>query len=115
MTGNTTAKDIVLSYIQALDSLNYNEAKSYLNDKIKIFGPAGEQFSSPTDFINMLQNFKGKYDIKKVFTDSGEVCVLYDLITESVVAFMSSWYQLENDKIVSIKTIFDSKLFPLTN
>ena len=113
MTRNTDVRDIVLKYIQNLDSLEYDKAKNYLNDKIKISGPAGEQFSNPTDFIKMLQVYNGKYDVKKVFFDDNEVCVLYNIITESVVAFMSSWYIIENEKIVFIKTIFDSKLFPL--
>ena len=115
MTKNINARDIVLKYIENLDSLEYDKAKNYLDDRIKISGPAGEQFANSTNFIKMLKNYNGKYDIKKVFFDDNDVCVLYDLITDSVVAFMSSWYKIENEKIVSIKTIFDSKLFPIIN
>ncbi|MFW9929038.1 MAG: nuclear transport factor 2 family protein [Candidatus Thorarchaeota archaeon] len=105
-------KDIVIEYIKALDEYNYNKAKKYLNEKVKIHGPAGEAFSNPTDFINMLQRFRGKYDMKKVFVDGNDVCVLYDLKTSNVTAFMASWYQIDNNKIISVRTIFDSKLFP---
>lgn len=114
MKTNTTKlkpKDIILDYIKNLDSLDYKKASSYLNDKIKIHGPAGEQFTNPIDFINMLEKFKGKYDIEKVFTDENDVCVLYNLKTSSITAYMSSWYKIEDGKITFVKTIFDSKLF----
>ena len=111
MIKNTQAKDIVQEYITKLDNFEYENAKIYLSDKIKISGPAGEQFTNPDDFITMLENFKGKYDVQKVFFDDNEVCVLYNLRTDSVVTFMSSWYKIESEKIISIKTIFDSKLF----
>ena len=55
MTKNINARDIVLKYIENLDSLEYDKAKNYLDDRIKISGPAGEQFANSTNFIKMLK------------------------------------------------------------
>lgn len=102
-------KDIVMSYIRALDNWKYDEALDYLHDRVRIRGPAGETFGRPRDFIGMLRKYKGKYDIKKVFADGDDVCVLYDLTTTGPRVYMSSWYRVKDGKIVSIETVFDPR------
>ncbi|HYC11992.1 MAG TPA: nuclear transport factor 2 family protein [Nitrososphaerales archaeon] len=102
-------KEVVMSYIRALDSWEYDEALDSLHERVRIKGPAGETFGKPKDFIGMLRKYKGKYEIKKVFADGNDVCVLYDLATKGSRVYMSSWYRVEDGKIVSIETIFDSK------
>jgi hypothetical protein len=105
------SRDVVMAYIGALDSQHYEEALEHLHDKVQIRGPAGETFGKPLDFIEMLRKYHGKYDIKKVFADGDDVCVLYDLKTDGPTVFMSSWYQVRAGKIVSIHTIFDPRAF----
>ena len=100
-------REAVLSYIRALDNGEYEKALEYLNDKVRIRGPAGETFGKPLDFIEMLRKYRGRYSIKKVFVDGEDVCVLYDLATTGPTLYMSSWYQVKNGRITSIETIFD--------
>jgi len=108
---STQPKDIVMSYIAALDDQKYEEAMGFLHEKILIRGPAGETFGKPLDFVEMLQKYRGRYDVKKVFIDGDDVCVLYDLATVGPTVFMSSWYQVKDGKIVSIQTVFDPRPF----
>ena len=105
------SKDTVMSYIRALDGQDYDGALKYLHDRVRIRGPAGETFGKPLDFIEMLRSYHGKYDVKKVFSDEDDVCVLYDLKTSGPTVFMSSWYQVRDGKIVSIQTVFDPRAF----
>jgi ketosteroid isomerase-like protein len=105
------SKDTVMSYIRALDGQDYDGALKCLHDRVRIRGPAGETFGKPLDFIEMLRSYHGKYDVKKVFSDGDDVCVLYDLKTSGPTVFMSSWYQVRDGKIVSIQTVFDSRAF----
>jgi hypothetical protein len=98
-----------MSYIDALDSQNYVAALGYLDDKVRIKGPARETFGVPREFIDMLRRYRGRYDVKKVFADQDDVCVLYDLILSVATVFMSSWYVVKNGKIVSIQTVFDPR------
>ena len=103
--------EVVMAYINALDSQDYDAAMNHLHDKVRIRGPAGEAYGKPYDFIEMLRKYRGKYDIKKAFADGDDVCLLYDLKTNGPTVFMSSWYQVKQGKIVSIQTIFDPRAF----
>lgn len=104
-------KGIVMSYIAALDQQRYNDALGVLHEKVRIRGPAGETFGKPLDFIEMLRKYHGRYDVKKVFVDGDDVCVLYNLVMAGPNVFMSSWYQVRDGKIVSIRTVFDPSQF----
>jgi hypothetical protein len=104
-------KNVVMAYINALHNQDYDAALRYLHDKVRIRGPAGESFGKPMDFVDMLRKYQGKYDVKKVFADASDVCVLYDLVTSLGTVFMSSWYLVEAGKITSIQTIFDPRAF----
>jgi SnoaL-like protein len=111
MESEEGAKETVMSYIRALDAGRYDEALAHLHERVRIKGPAGETFGKPLDFIEMLRKYKGKYDIKKVFADGKDVCVLYDLATTGSTVYMSSWYQVREGKIASVVTVFDPRAF----
>jgi hypothetical protein len=108
---NVQPKGVVMSYIAALDGQRYEEAMSCLDERVRIRGPAGETFGRPVDFVEMLRRYRGRYDIKKMFVDGDDVCVLYDLVTTEATVYMSSWYQVKDGKIVSIRTVFDPGAF----
>jgi hypothetical protein len=111
MQTKNDAEEIVLSYIGALDAQEYDAAGSYLDGAVRIAGPAGETFGNPADFIDVLRQFRGKYDLKRVFADGEDVCVLYNLVTPQATVYMSSWYQVKGRRIVSVRTVFDPRLF----
>ncbi len=100
-----------MSYIEALDGRKYDDALTYLHERVRIRGPAGETFGKPLDFIEMLRKYQGRYDVKKVFSDGDDVCLLYDLKTVGPTVFMSSWYQVKDGTIVSVQSIFDPRAF----
>jgi hypothetical protein len=105
------AREVVMSYIAAMDSRDFAAAKNYLEEAVFIKGPAGEAFRSPDEFLKMMQQQRGRYDIKKVFVDGDDVCLLYNFVTEKVTVFFCSWYQVKKGKIASIQTIFDPRAF----
>ncbi|MDG6988866.1 MAG: nuclear transport factor 2 family protein [Nitrososphaerota archaeon] len=110
------AKDavgVVTSYISALDRMDYETAMTFLHQQVRIKGPAGETFGKPLDFVEMLRRYRGRYDVKKVFSEGDDVCVFYDLKTTGPTVFMSSWYQVRDGKIASIQTVFDPRAFGL--
>ena len=104
-------KEIVLSYIKAMVGRDYASARTCLADSVRVKGPSGEVFRSPDDFLKMMQQQSGKYDIKKVFVDGSDVCLLYDFVTPKVTTFFCSWYQVSDGKIASIQTVFDPRAF----
>ena len=103
--------EVVLSYVKALDNQDYDAAGNFLNNGIRIKGPSGESFSNKKEFIDMLRQYHGKYDVKKVFADEDDVCLLYDLATSIATVFMCSWYKVKEGKIASIQTVFDPRPF----
>jgi len=111
MTSESYAKEIVMSYITALDRGDYQMARDHLGNNVRVKGPAGEAFRNPEEFIEMLRKQSGKYDLKRVFVDGSDVCVLYDFVTPKIRTFFCSWYQVKDGKIVSIQTIFDPRAF----
>ena len=102
---------VLLSFIRALDRQDYNAAENYLNESVRVFGPSGEAFRKPKEFLDMLQQHRGRYDLKKTFADGEDVCLLYDLATPKATVFMCSWYQVRGGKIASIRTVFDPRPF----
>jgi len=111
MSPENRAKEIVMSYVKALDSQDYKVARDLLADNVRVKGPSGEGFRSATEFIEMLQKQRGKYDLKKTFVDGDDVCLLYDFVTPRVRAFFCSWYQVKDGRIASIQTVFDPTPF----
>jgi len=101
------SKEVVMSYIGALDGQRYEEALELMHDRVKIRGPAGETYGKPSGFIETLRRYRGKYDVKKVFVDGPDVCVLYDLTVGGSQVYMSSWYKVRDGKIASVHTVFD--------
>lgn len=105
------ARETVMSYIEAMGNRDYAAVRNCLSDTVRVKGPSGEAFRSPNEFLNMMQQQSGKYDIKKVFADGNDVCLLYDFITPKVTTFFCSWYQVKEGKITSIQTVFDPRPF----
>jgi len=111
MGATNEPKDVVMSYIEALDGLNYDGALRFLSDDVRIRGPAGETFGVPKGFIAMLRKYRGRYEVKRVFADGDDVSLWYDLKTGGQTVFMASWYHVRGGKITSIQTIFDPGAF----
>jgi len=106
-----SAREVVMAYIKAMDNRDYAAARNYLGDSLLVKGPAGEGFRSPDEFLKMMEQQFGKYDIKKVFVEGDDVCLLYDFATQAVTTFFCSWYQVKDGKIISIRTVFDPRVF----
>jgi len=106
-----SARDAVMSYIQAMDHRDYASARNYLGDNVRVKGPGGETYRSPEEFLKMMEQQRGKYEIKKVFVDGIDVCLLYDFVTPKVTTFFCSWYQVKDGKIISVQTVFDPRAF----
>ena len=75
------AKEAVMSYIKAMGDRDYAAARNYLGDNVRVKGPGGEAFRSPDEFLKMMEQQRGEYDIKRVFVDGCDACLLYDFIT----------------------------------
>jgi hypothetical protein len=104
----TSAKELVISCIKALNEEDFNSARSYMSNDFKFEGVLGSRDSAEAYFEDM-KKMKLKYRIKKAFVDDDDVCLLYDLTMSAVNIFGCGWYHVEDGKINKLKVIFDPR------
>ena len=103
-----TAGKTIQSFLQALNDEDFKTARSYLTDDMKFVGVMGARDGGDTHIADM-QKMKFKYTTQKMFVDGADVSVFYDINMEAATIFCSGWYQLQHNKINSIKVIFDPR------
>lgn len=110
-----SAKDIVLDYQRSLGKQDYKAARSYMSDDFSFQGPLATH-DKPEGLLKDLEQLhhivKG-VDMKKIFAEGDDVCLLYDLITTNppVNSFTCEWYHVKDGKIASIRVVFDARPF----
>jgi hypothetical protein len=68
--------------------------------------------SSAQDFIGALKRLGAihvRSDVKRVFVDGDEVCVIYDFVTDTTAGALPTieWLRFEGDRIRSIDLYYD--------
>jgi predicted SnoaL-like aldol condensation-catalyzing enzyme len=110
-----SAKEIVMEYLQTLiERRDFKSARSYLKDNVTYVSPLNS-FDGVEPYLKYNESLHlPKPDIKKVFTDGDDVCLLYEmtLTTTPPVTFpVSFWAHVDGEKISSIKLVFDPRPF----
>lgn len=100
---------LVHNYITAVGQRDYELLEACLHRDFEFTGMV--VYHSSGDFIRMLKEHAGspttniilRNDIKAVFVDEGDACVIYDLITDKVVKAIpcAEWIKIEDGKIRS--------------
>ena len=111
----TSAKEIVEAYKAAIGRGDFTAARALLHDDLVFQGPI-DSFNRADDYIaasKQLANIIQRIDVKKVFVDGDDVCVLYDMVTNTPAgtAFIVEWYQVRGDKIAALQAVFDARPF----
>jgi hypothetical protein len=104
-------KEIVISYIESLNKGDLKAARSYVTDDYSVTVPGGSYKGADMYFKGAEKAQQtygtGRYDIKKVFADGNDVCVLNDVVWGNTTFLACGWYQLENQKIRSLTLLYD--------
>nr|WP_294796149.1 nuclear transport factor 2 family protein [uncultured Mucilaginibacter sp.] len=104
-----TTKDIVLTFISALNKEDFEAAAACLADDMAFDGVMGKRDSAES-YIADMKKMKFKYDIQKTFEDENDVCVLYNIdMSGEATIFTCGWYHLSNGKIDKLKVVFDPR------
>ncbi len=108
-------KDVVMGYQKALGSGDWRSARSFLRDDLKFKGPIA-QHDRPEPYLEDLKRLHDiveEVQMKKVFADGDDVCLLYDMVTNTPAgtAFICEWHHVSGDKISSIRVVFDATPF----
>jgi len=102
------SEKVVNAFIKAINDEDFITARKYVNDNLKFDGVLGSRDGADIYFSDM-ERMKFKYNVKKVFADENDVCLLYDINMGGATIFTCGWYKLENGKISSLKVVFDPR------
>ena len=106
------ARDIVLEFTEATERRDFQSARGYLKDNVSYVSPLNSfDRAEPYLKYNLHLYETGqlvKFDIKKEFADSNDVCILHELNSQLVCV----WYHVDDDgKIGSVKVISPPRVF----
>jgi ketosteroid isomerase-like protein len=108
-------KSVALAYIEACGSRDLDAVTPLLAPDVKFVGP-GNSLSGAAPYLAVLRRIGSVWvrsDVKKVFVDGPEVCVVYDLVTDTPAGAVPTveWLRVEGGRIASVTLFFDRVSF----
>ncbi|MEP6556572.1 MAG: nuclear transport factor 2 family protein [Ferruginibacter sp.] len=104
----SSAKEVVLTFINALNEEDFETARNCLNDDMVFDGVLGHRDGADT-YIKDMKKMKFKYKIKKTFENGNDVCLLYNIDMGGKKIFTCGWYEIKANKIKSLTVVFDPR------
>jgi limonene-1,2-epoxide hydrolase len=111
-----SAKEIVISFLDSLNTGDLKSARSCVSDNFLCTNPQGlPSFDSAETYFKAVEQARQArqaqyvFDIKKIFTDGNDVCVFNDVIAGSITLFACGWYHVEDQKIRFLKLVYDPR------
>jgi len=109
------AKEIVEKFQAALGQKDFAAARKFLDDNLAFQGPI-DTFDRADNYIEAVKGLSAiiqRIDVKRIFSDGNDVCLLYDMVTNTPAgtAFIAEWYQIKGDKIGALRVVFDARPF----
>lgn len=108
-------KSIALAYIEACGRKEFDKVAELLAPDMKFVGP-GNAWSGAAPYLAVLRRIGAVWvrsDVKKVFVDGPDVCVVYDFVTDTPAGAVPivEWLHVEGVRIASVTLIFDRVAF----
>ena len=104
-----TAKQIVLTFIEALNEEDFEKASQCLSQDMIFDGVMGKR-NGAESYMNDMKKMKFKYEIEKIFENENDICVLYNInMSGKATIFTCGWYQVADGKIQKLKVVFDPR------
>jgi len=107
----TDRKTLTLQYLNAIGDRQYPDLEALLAPDILFRGPA-RTLTSAVEVIEALKRLGAihlRNDVKRVFVDGDEVCVIYDFVTDTPAGAVPTieWLRFDGDRISSIDLYYD--------
>ncbi|MGZ6562428.1 MAG: nuclear transport factor 2 family protein [Solirubrobacteraceae bacterium] len=108
------AESVASECLQAWTKGDFETAASLLDEDISFVGPFGAAEGADA-YLSGLRRFQARgvqgVDIRRVFSDGHDVCLIYDLVTNTPAGTIPSagWYQLRGGKIAPVRAFFDAR------
>ena len=109
METSNKSKEMVLSFLEALNHEDFKKAEECLNKDFTFKGPMGER-NGAREYMEDMKKMKFKYKIDKAFAAEEDVCVLYEIDMSGKATIPTCGiYHLDNGKLSSLKVFFDPR------
>ncbi|SPE30211.1 conserved hypothetical protein [Candidatus Sulfotelmatomonas gaucii] len=108
MAATENPRETVLAFVKALNEEDFDRARTYVNDDLSFEGVLGSRQGAEAYFQDMTR-MRLKYDVKKVFSDSTDVCIFNDVTMSGAKILVASWYHVDQGKIRSLRVVFDPR------
>jgi ketosteroid isomerase-like protein len=111
----TTPIEVAQSFKAALGKGDLAAARKLMHDDMSFKGPL-DAFDKPEPYLEALKKLGAivdRVEVKKLFADGDDVCMLYDMVTKTPAgtAFISEWLTVRDGRIAKIRTVFDARPF----
>ncbi len=106
MTKIQTPKEIVLSFVSALNRKDYDGARRHVSEDFSFRSPVME-ITNPEEYFRQMRQLMIRYEIRKVFAEGEDVCLFYDYTTGGATRFGCGWYRLRAGRIASLRILSD--------
>jgi hypothetical protein len=115
MTNTNDPRSIALAYIDACGRKDLDAVAPLLAPDLRFVGP-GNTLTGASPYLAVLRRLGPVWvrsDVKKVFADGAEVCVIYDLLTDTPAGVVPivEWLRIEGGRIASVTLFFDRVTF----
>jgi limonene-1,2-epoxide hydrolase len=115
-SAKSSAKEIVMEFIQALERKDFKTVRSYISDNISVLAPGPVEvttFNKVEPFVTYLEHANlPPLEIKKEFADSNDVCLLYEMNYHDppLTTFVCGLFHVNDDgKISSLRFVLDPR------
>jgi ketosteroid isomerase-like protein len=104
-------KTQTVRYLEAVARQQYAELEQILAPDLQFRGPVMTR-TSAADFIGALKRLSAihvRNEIKRVFVDGDDVCVIYDFVTDTAAGALPTieWLHFEGGRIRAIDLYYD--------
>ena len=101
---------IVRAYLSAVGNKDLGKVEELLAPDVTVVGPANK-LSGARDVLAALRRIGAihvRNDVKRVFVDGDEACVIYDFVTDTVGTVPTiEWLSFEGGRIRSVNLYYD--------
>ena len=108
---STDRKTLALAYLNAVGKQQYGKVEALLAPDVQFRGPSMTR-TSAEELLGALKRLAAihvRNDVKRVFADGDEVCVIYDFVTDTPAGALPTigWLRFEGERIRSIDLYYD--------
>ncbi len=107
-------KALATRYVEAVGKKDFDTVASLLHPRLEFTGNIAASRGAE-EWIAALQRLSPillRNDVRKVFGDGNEVCVIYDFVTTVCPVPCMEWIVMDGELITSIFLLFDRSRWP---